>query len=141
MNAPQLYKKQGRRYVPVPDTLDHWSGFMVLCAVRYCLGRYSYAPGVAMDWCRDHWHRLSDNDKHIILRDVIEWLSDRRLWDIDGAERLGDYRGQWEQFAVRRLESEPAEFAAKVVRDALCSQDRREAPEVQPFLRWLQSAT
>ena len=29
-----LYRKQGKRYVPVPDQLDTWSGFMVLCSVR-----------------------------------------------------------------------------------------------------------
>lgn len=137
----QLYKKQGRRYVPVPDTLDNWSGFMVCCAVRYCLGRASYAPGVATDWCRGNWHRLSGQDKHIIVRDVIQWLADRRLWDKDGEPFALDYRAAWAQFATDRLEREGPEFAAKVVRDALYSPEHRGAPEVQPFLRWLDCAT
>ena len=133
-----LYKKQGGRYVPVPDTLDNWSGFMACCAVRYCLGRASYAPGVAMDWCRGHWSRLSDKDRHLIVRDVIRWLADRRLWDKDGTQ---DYRREWAQFATDRLEREGPEFAGAAVRAALHSPERRDAPEVQPFLRWLDCAT
>ena len=136
-----LYQKRGGRYVPVPDALDNWSGFMAGCAVRYCLGRASYAPGVAMDWCRDHWHRLSEQDKHVIVRDVIKWLADRRLWDKDGAPCMQDYRAEWSQFAGDRLECEGPGFATKVVRDALYSPELRDAPEVQMFLRWLHSAT
>ena len=133
----QIYKKQGRRYVPVPDTLDNWSGFMVLCAVRYCLGRASYAPGVAMDWCRGNWHRLSDNDRHLVLRDIVQWLADRHLWDKDGQASIVDDRGEWARFVIDRLERETPEFAGAAVRDALYSPELRDAPEVQMFLRWL----
>lgn len=136
-----LYKKQGGRYVPVPDTLDSWSGFMACCAVRYCLGRASYAPSAAMDWCRGHWNRLSEKDRHLIVRDVIQWLADRRLWDKEGTPYMQDYRAEWAQFATDRLEREGPEFAAKVVRDALHSPECRGAPEAQPFLRWLDCAT
>jgi len=27
-----LYRKRGRRYEPIPDQLDGWSGFMATCA-------------------------------------------------------------------------------------------------------------
>lgn len=100
-----LYRKQGKRYVPVPDKLDTWSGFMVLCAVRYCLGRASYAPGVAMEWCRAHWGRLSPKD-HLIVRDVIEWLADRQLWDDGKGMTMEDYRTEWTRFALDRIMNE-----------------------------------
>lgn len=127
-----LYVKRGRRYVPVPNTMDGDSGFMAVCAMRYCLGRASYAPSLAMDWCKTHWHRLSDNDKHVILRDVVQWLADRRLW----TNHPGDYRAEWSRWALERLEREGDKFARGVIRAALYSQESRDAPEAVPFLKW-----
>lgn len=31
--------------------IDHNTSFVALCAVRYALGRMSYAPSIVMDWC------------------------------------------------------------------------------------------
>lgn len=134
----QLYRKEGRRYVPVPDQLDQWTCFMATCAVRYCHGRASYAPSAAMDWCRDHWHRLTPNGRFCIVRDTIQWLSDRVLWDKDGAARMDDYRGAWSAFALDRIKAEGGDFGPRVVRAALHSDAHREGPEVRPFLKYLE---
>ena len=135
----QLYRKEGRRYVPVPDQLDQWACTMAIFAVRYCHGRASYAPSVAMDWCRDHWHRLTPNDRFCIVRDTIQWLADRVLWDKDASVYLEDYRGAWSGFALDRIEAEGGDFGPRVVRAALYSDERKEAPEVAPFLKYLES--
>ena len=134
-----LYRKQGKRYVPVPDKLDTWSGFMVLCAVRYCLGRASYAPGVAMDWCRANWGRLSQKDRHLIVRDVVDWLADRQLWDDGKGMTMEDYRAEWTRFALDRIAADGDEFGSSAVRAALHSADKQQAPEVAPFLKWIES--
>ena len=67
-----LYKKQGRRYVPAESPFSAFDGFMVVSAVRYCHGRASYAPSVAMDWCRDNWHHLSDEGLVTVLPAVFD---------------------------------------------------------------------
>lgn len=136
--ADTLYRKRGRRYEPVPDRLDEWSGFMAVCAVRYCLGRSSYAPSVAMDWCRNHWHRLSAKDQHVIVRDVIQWLADRHLWDGDRGMGMQDYRAEWARFAFDRIEANGNDFGRAVVRAALHSEPQQQSPEVAPFLKWIE---
>lgn len=133
-----LYIKRGRRYVPVPDKLDDNSGFMVGCGLRYCLGRASYAPGVAMHWYRTHWHRLDDRARHVALRDVVRWLADRHLSNKDIAAAM-DYRADWSAFAQELLARETPQFAGQVVRAALHSRELQEAPMAQPFLRWIQA--
>ncbi len=127
-----IYIKRGRRYVPVPDTWDSDTGFMAVAGMRYCLGRASYAPGLAMGWCKTHWHRLSDNDRHVILRDVVQWLAERRLW----TDYQDDYRAEWSRWALELLEREGDDFARIVIRAALYCQESREAPEAKPFLKW-----
>ena len=133
-----LYRKVGRRYVPVSNQLGNWDGFMATCAVRYCLCRASYAPSVAMDWCRDNWDRLKEKDQHNIVRDVVGWLADRHIWDVD-VTHLDDYRAEWARFALERIAANGDDFGRSAVRAALYSADKREAPEVQPFLKWIQT--
>ena len=133
----QLYEKIGKRYYPVSNDMQGWDGFVSIAAVRYCLGRASYAPSIAMDWCRKNWSRMSDNDRHVIVRDVIQWLADRRLWDKDGVAYGTDYRKEWTDFALSRLELCTDEQARTVVRSALHSEEQRKAPEVAPFLKWI----
>lgn len=138
MTRETLYRKRGRRYEPVHEALGEWGGFMATCAVRYCLGRASYAPGVAMDWCRDNWDRLTEKDQHNIVRDVVDWLADRHIWDVD-VTHLDDYRAEWARFALERIAANGDDFGRSAVRAALYSADKREAPEVQPFLKWIQT--
>ena len=132
-----LYRKVGRRYVPVSNQLGNWDGFMATCAVRYCLGRASYAPSVAMDWCRDNWHRLSPKDHHNIVRDVVQWLADRKIWDDGKGMTMEDYRGEWTRFALDRIAADGDEFGRSAVRAALYSEEHRTGEEVQPFLKWV----
>ena len=121
--------------------LDEWSGFMATCAMRYCLGRASYAPSAAMGWCREHWHRLNPKDHHNILRDVIGWLADRKLWDDGKGMTMQDYRAEWTRFALDLLARQGRPFASRVVASALHSPEQRAAPEAAPFLQYLESTT
>ena len=50
-------------------------GFVILCAMRYCLGRSSYAPSLMIEWLRAHWHQIDPRDRSIIMRDVREAVS------------------------------------------------------------------
>lgn len=61
---------------------DAETGAIVLCAVRYCLGRQTYMPGLVTDWVRRHWGELPVKDRALILRDVeeaVEWHKSDRL--------------------------------------------------------------
>lgn len=71
---------------------DHETGIVVLCAIRYCIGRRTYMPGLLTDWVRRHWGKLSEKDRALILRDVQEVC--------DRPETLGDDcdRNTWTSF-------------------------------------------
>ena len=49
---------------------DSDTGAIVLCALRYCMGRQTYMPSLVIEWAKRHWASLRDNDKALILRDV-----------------------------------------------------------------------
>lgn len=65
---------------------DTETGTIVLCAVRYCIGRRTYTPQLVIDWCKRHWGELPENDRWVIQRDIEEEIlrADR------GMTRLGD---------------------------------------------------
>ncbi len=73
-----LYRKQGRRYVPVAERLHTtqqacgFDGLMATSAVRYCLGRRTYIATVCADWLVLVWESLPENVQRIIQRDVEE---------------------------------------------------------------------
>ncbi|ACL58998.1 hypothetical protein [Methylobacterium nodulans] len=54
------------------DPRDAFTDSMILFAVRYCLGRHSYAPGLCCDWLREHWPHLRPKGRDLILRDIRE---------------------------------------------------------------------
>lgn len=54
---------------------DHDTWFMVLVAIRYCIGRRSYAPGLATEWVKRYWNLIPLSSKHLLLRDVSEEVS------------------------------------------------------------------
>lgn len=70
---------------------------VVTMAVRYCLGRSSYAPGLIAGEVIASWPNLGQQ-KEVILRDIREWLDEdfhahpeAEVWrwlvtQIDGAE-------------------------------------------------------
>lgn len=76
----QYYVKKGGRYVEANPFSDVDISVMIMGAVRYTIGRSSYSPGCAMDWCRDNWTAINQNARHVIMRDVMEWLGQRHEW-------------------------------------------------------------
>lgn len=76
----QHYIKAGKRYQPV----NPWAGLnesvLILCAVRYALGGGSYSPSCVMEFCRENWGQLELRTRHVIMRDVLEWLGERHEW-------------------------------------------------------------
>lgn len=62
-------------------------GIIVMCAVRYAMGRRTYMPQLVIDFCKRNWGFIKNGDRLIIMRDVyfeIEhelenpgWLGDK----------------------------------------------------------------
>lgn len=49
-------------------------GTIVLCAVRYAMGRMTYMPTIVINYVKEHWADLQPGMQDIILRDVSEEL-------------------------------------------------------------------
>jgi hypothetical protein len=49
-------------------------GTIVLCAVRYAMGRMTYMPTLVIGYVKEHWNDLQSGMQDIILRDVSEEL-------------------------------------------------------------------
>ena len=47
-------------------------GAIVICAVRYAIGRESYMPGLVQDFIMRHPEILTENDRQVIIRDIEE---------------------------------------------------------------------
>jgi hypothetical protein len=45
---------------------------ILICAVRYALGRMSYIVGITCDYVKSKRNELSENCKNIIIRDIEE---------------------------------------------------------------------
>jgi hypothetical protein len=56
----------------------HDTGFIVLSAVRYAMGRRSYAVGMIIEWVKEFWDKLTPNDQSHIARDVKEYMEGDR---------------------------------------------------------------
>ena len=52
---------------------------MMVCAVRYCIGRQSYIVGTCDGWLRKRWLTLSAGTRDVILRDISRALEQERL--------------------------------------------------------------
>lgn len=44
--------------------------FLVVCAVRYCLGRQSYIVGTMTDYLKQNAAKINDADRRTILNDI-----------------------------------------------------------------------
>lgn len=73
-----------------PERVD--TGFMVLAAVRYSLGRPSHAASLCTGWLRMHWTALREGDRGEILADI-----ERHLVEAGGADDEAD-RAAWIAF-------------------------------------------
>lgn len=55
-----------------PDQIDFF-GAVLNCAVRYCIGRETYMPGLVTDWIMEHSHgMLTDKTIGVMKRDIDE---------------------------------------------------------------------
>jgi len=93
----QHYIKKGRRYVEANPFAGTDISVMIVGAVRYTLGRSSYSPSCAQDWCMDNWQQLNKNTRFIIMRDVMEWLGQRHEWVTPGTTDSA-WPEQWRGF-------------------------------------------
>ncbi len=70
-------------------------GTILICALRYCVGRQTYMPGLVIDWAKRHWDAIHSNDQNLIKKEVEEifekdhYLGDR--CDIETWENFRDW--------------------------------------------------
>ena len=73
-------KKQEAQIMIPADDNDFWG--IVICAVRYSLGRRTYMPGLVTDWIMNHCAGLmSKRDITVMLRDIQEMRDSFGLGD------------------------------------------------------------
>lgn len=93
----QYYVKKGGRYVEANPFSDVDISVMIISAVRETMGSGSYSPGCAMDWCKANWLDLTKNARHVIMRDVMEWLGQRHEWNAPGTTDTA-WPDDWRKF-------------------------------------------
>ena len=55
----------------MPDQIDFF-GAVLNCAVRYCIGRRTYMPGLVTDWIMQHCHGLLAHKALAVMRQDID---------------------------------------------------------------------
>ena len=68
--------------------MTHEEEFILGCAVRYCLGRSTYAPHMVADYMEKHFGELSDRFLEGVLRDIERQKSFGLGLDMDAARWL-----------------------------------------------------
>ncbi|WP_428383659.1 hypothetical protein [Nevskia ramosa] len=58
------------------DTNDQ---LMAMAAHRYCMGRASYIVGSCQEWIRATWSEFNPNTQNVMLRDTLQYLTDRAI--------------------------------------------------------------
>ena len=78
--------------IKIANTEDF--GFVCLCAVRYCLGRRTYAPWTVMGFVKTFLPALDDKTLYVMARDIAEAdnLGDAEIDASMWAEFLGEIR-------------------------------------------------
>ena len=82
-------------------TLFNTDGFCLvcICAVRYCLGRRTYAPGTVMGFIKPILPALDDKTLYVMARDIAEADNfgdaeiDAPMW----AEFLAEIEKEWKR--------------------------------------------
>lgn len=88
-----------------PDQIDFF-GAVLTCAIRYCIGRMTYMPGLVTDWIMQHCNGiLTERTITVMKRDIDEakardglgmdmdvrtWMKFRAWLDEQEAFRDGD---------------------------------------------------
>ena len=68
------------------DPSDEFFQTILICALRYCMGRATYMPGLVTDWIMGHMGgRLSAKVLGVMKRDIDETPVERRGMDCDQA--------------------------------------------------------
>ena len=60
---------------------DSDTGAIIICALRYCVGRRTYMPSLVVDWTKRHWSHLSINDQNVIRCDIEQAIQEQDLGD------------------------------------------------------------
>lgn len=58
-----------------PISKDPDFSHIVLSALRYAMGRNTYATSLTADFIRRHWHRISRKFQHNIHRDLKDFIA------------------------------------------------------------------
>ena len=66
---------------------DEYIGAIVICAVRYALGRESYMPGLVQDFIMRHPEILTENDRQVIIMDIEE-ADEIRTYTMENGQTL-----------------------------------------------------
>ena len=56
--------------IKIPDQNNDF-GAVLICAVRYCIGRQTYMPGLVMDFIRPLLPKLDSKTLTVMERDII----------------------------------------------------------------------
>lgn len=93
--------------IKIANTEDF--GFVCMCAVRYCLGRRTYAPGTVMGFIKTFIPALGDKTLYVMARDISEAdnLGDAEIDAPMWAEFLGEIR---EEQKRRKNKLKPCPF-------------------------------
>jgi hypothetical protein len=134
-------------------------GTLVLCAIRYAMGRQTYMPSYVQEIARAHWAELDPNDQKTIRRDVAEAIAeteripgslgasfDERGWreflawiDLHGLPRCiyqtasGDLDDRCKSPGTRRRVVEASLAAPKDVDAVLCDEHFKLVAEGTPL--------
>lgn len=85
------------------DRYDEGGGTLLICAVRYALGRLSYMPGLVMMEITPMIKDLSYSSLFIMRNDIREYLDTRT--ETRKRDMLDDYQKEWSTF-LQQLETE-----------------------------------
>lgn len=127
-----VYRKIKGRWTEVNPMAGVDAQVILIKGVESCIGSHSYSGGCAIDFARSAWTWLEPNSRHVVIREVIEWLVDER-WDKHRA-----YKDEWTAFALDRLLAEGDDFARRCVISAMWAPDSRNSENAKPFKEWIE---
>ena len=61
--------------------MKHIPAFLIINAVRYTIGRQSYAVGEICMWLKDNWEDIDPNVRRIIHRDIDDELKHEKRYN------------------------------------------------------------
>lgn len=83
-----------------PDALQSFfndtdTGFVVTAALRYCMGRMTYAPGLVIEWIKKYWEYMPEKEKAFIKKEIGEYTDSDRYKGHDCDEQTWNRFNQW----------------------------------------------